>query len=457
MQETGLRTMAHRIEPRAQGTRGNVTCPSIIEIESPNALNSKGNACRLVVSMHDAHLVKAGIEPARTGVAKWTASHTLSRMADGSGSFRIWLRNGSEAFPAMLRAIVEAQHSVRLETYIFSADDLGRRFRDALVQTQQRGVRVRVLVDAVGSYGLSPSFWHPLTNLGGEVRSFNPVTLNRFGIRDHRKLLVCDERVAFIGGFNIAASYDGDGVARGWSDVGLRVESRLAWELAASFEAMFALADFRHKRFIRFRRTAAKRVVRHAAEQLLLSGPGWGINPIREALHRDLVRARDVRIMVAYFLPAWRLRRDLARVIRRGGRVRLLLAGRSDVTVSQLAARSLYQRLLRSGVEIAEYQPQVLHAKLFVVDHSVYLGSANLDPRSLAINYELMVRFQDEALAMEARLLLDAVAEHGKEVELQAWRKSRSLWQKLKERWAYFLLARMDPYIARWQWRALPD
>jgi cardiolipin synthase len=144
-------------------------------------------------------------------------------------------------------------------------------------------------------------------------------------------------------------------------------------------------------------------------------------------------------------------------VVRRGGRVRLLLAGRSDVAVSQLAARSLYRRCLRAGIEISEYQPQVLHAKLFVVDHAVYLGSANLDPRSLAINYELMVRFQDEALAMEARLLLDEIRKHCVEIELNAWRRSRSLWRKLKERWAYFLLARIDPYIARWQWRALPD
>ena len=378
-------------------------------------------------------------------------------MAASLSQTRTWLRNGREAFPAMLAAIDAARHTVRLEKYIFAPDELGLRFRDALVQAQRRGVKVRVLVDAVGSYSLPRNFWASLAEAGGEVRFFNPLALNRFVIRNHRKLLVCDQRVAFIGGFNVAAQYDGDGVTSGWSDLGLRVESPLAAELAASFDEMFALAEFCHKRFIRFRKTQAKRVVHHPGEQLLLSGPGRGVNPIRTALYRDLAAARDVRVVVAYFLPAWRLRRDLARVVRRGGRVRLLLAGQTDVAVSQLAARSLYHRLLRAGVEIAEYQPQVLHAKLFVVDHAVYLGSANLDPRSLAINYELMVRFQDESLAMEARLLLDEMARQSAEIEPGVWRKSRSVWRKLKERWAYFLLARIDPYMARWQWRALPD
>lgn len=382
---------------------------------------------------------------------------TLRRMAADWSQTRTWLRNGREAFPAMLAAIDAARQIVRLETYIFAPDELGVRFRNALTQAQARGAQVRVLVDAVGSYTLSRSFWLPLTSIGGEVRLFNPIALNRFGIRDHRKLLVCDERVAFIGGFNIATEYEGDGVTSGWCDLGLRVESPLAQELAASFDEMFALADFRHKRFIRFRRTAAKKVVQRPAQQLLLSGPGRGFNPIRRALRRDLSRARDVRILVAYFLPTWRLRRDLARVVRRGGRVQLLLAGRTDVTVSQLAAHSLYRRLLKAGIEIAEYQPQVLHAKLFVIDHAVYLGSANLDPRGLAINYELMVRFQDEALAMEARLLLEEISRQCVEVDLGTWRRSRSVWRKLKERWAYFLLARLDPHIARWQWRALPD
>ena len=368
-----------------------------------------------------------------------------------------WLRTGNEVFPAMLAAIDAAQDSVCLETYIFATGSLGQNFLDRLVGAQKRGVRVRVLVDALGSVSLPDSFWSPLREAGGEARFFNPVALNRLGIRNHRKLLVCDEAVAFIGGFNIAPEYEGDGVTRGWRDVGLRLEGPLAIQLAASFDEMFALADFRHKRFVRLRRATLKRPLISASEQLLLSGPGRGRNPIRRSLQRDLARAQNAQFMVAYFLPTGRLLRMVGRAARRGGGVRLLLPGKSDVATSQLAAQSLYRRLLKVGVEIHEYEPQILHAKLFVVDNVVYVGSANLDPRSLSINYELMIRFEQTQMAEEARGLFQECLQHCRRIEPAEWRSSRTLWQRLKQRWAYFLLARIDPYIARRQWRSLPD
>jgi cardiolipin synthase len=368
-----------------------------------------------------------------------------------------WLRTGDETFPAMLAAIDSARASVCLETYIYAAGPLGERFRAALVRAQQRGARVRVLADALGSLSLPDSFWTPLREAGGEARFFNPVALNRLGIRNHRKLLVCDGAVAFIGGFNIAPEYEGDGVARGWRDLGLRVEGYLPAQLAASFDEMFALADFRHKRFVRFRRPTLKRPSASHAEQLLLSGPGRGRNPIRRSLQKDFHRSHNVQIMVAYFLPTGRLRRLFGRVARRGGRVRLLLPGKSDVATSQLAGQSLYRRLLNSGVEIFEYEPQILHAKLFVLNDAVYVGSANFDPRSLSINYELMVRFENPRMADEARAIFGDALEHCRRIDAAEWRRSRTFWQRLKRRWAYFLLARIDPYIARRQWRGLPD
>src|ERR1017187_1323382 len=115
-----------------------------------------------------------------------------------------WLRAGDEIFPAMLAAIDAAQKSVCFEIYIFSDSPLGKRFREALIRARQRGARVRALTDGFGSMLLPGSFWDPLRSAGGEVREFNPIALKRFWIRNHRKLLVCDERVAFVGGFNIA-------------------------------------------------------------------------------------------------------------------------------------------------------------------------------------------------------------------------------------------------------------
>ena len=125
--------------------------------------------------------------------------------------------------------------------------------------------------------------------------------------------------------------------------------------------------------------------------------------------------------------------------------------------LSQLAARSLYRRLLKYGIEIYEYEPQILHAKLIIVDDVVYIGSSNLDSRSLQINYELMIRFQNPEIAKQAREVFAGSQRHCKKIELEAWRKSRSLWKKIKQRFAYWVLVRIDPYFARRLWRSLPD
>jgi cardiolipin synthase len=368
-----------------------------------------------------------------------------------------WLRSGDDAFPAMLSALDAARESIRLETYIFAGDELGRRFRDALVRARQRGVAVSVLVDAVGSIALPGDFWSPLTAAGGSSRVFNPLALHWFAIRDHRKLLVCDGRVAFVGGFNIATEYEGDGVTRGWRDLGLQIEGPLAAELAAAFDAMFARAEFRHKRAARLRRGAARHTVISPTEHLLLGGPGRGRNPIRRSLVTDLKSASLVQVMAAYFLPPWSLRRAFCRAARRGGTVQFLLAGRTDVALSHFAARSLYLRLLKSGAGISEYAPQVLHAKLILVDDAAYVGSANLDPRSLGINYELMLRLTHPPLVAEAREIFSGALALGRRIELEAWKQERGFWERLKERLAYFVLARVDPQVAGRQWRALPD
>src|SRR5258706_4230804 len=248
-----------------------------------------------------------------------------------------WICTGQEVFPAMLEAIDSDRSSICLEVYIFEDSPLGQQFREALVRARKRGASVRVMVDAFGSMSLPDSFWNPLRAVGGEFPFFNPQILNRFGVRDHRKLWVCDKRVAFVGGFNIAPEYDGDGVTSGWCDIGLKIEGPLAAQLAATFQEMFERAESRQQSILHLPKLRSRKTVSSAGEQLLLSGPEKGGSPIKRALRRDLAQARSVQLIVAYFLPTWRLRRALTRVVHTGGKVEMILAGKSDVALSQLA------------------------------------------------------------------------------------------------------------------------
>lgn len=366
-----------------------------------------------------------------------------------------WLRTGDEAFAAMLAAIAAARRSVRFETYIFSAGAPGDEFLEVLLDARQRGVRVQVLLDAFGSLELPDSYWEPLRHLGGEMRWFNPLSLGRFNIRNHRKLLVCDEHTAFVGGFNVSPEWLGDGVNQGWRDLGLELGGAVAGALAVSFDEMYALAEFRHQRFARFRRARARKQVPACDCDLLLSGPGRGRHPIRRALQHDLARARSVQVIAAYFLPPLRLRRALLRAARQGVRVQLILPGKSDVPLMQAAARSLYRRLLAAGVELYEYQPQILHSKFLLLDDTVFVGSANLDPRSFGLNYDLLVRWPNPALAAEARALFADHLSHCRRIERSAWRKERSFWERLRERFARFLFTRVDPFVTRKQLRGM--
>jgi cardiolipin synthase len=276
-------------------------------------------------------------------------------------------------------------------------------------------------------------------------------------VRDHRKLLVCDDAIVFVGGFNIADEYEGDGVTRGWCDLGARIASpALAEALAAAFDELFALADFHRKPLMRLRAYKRKRKIKPTlGGELLLSHPGRGASPFQTALHRDLTPARSVQIISAYFLPTRRVRRYLLRAARNGGRVQLILAGKSDVRISQLAARSLYRRLLKAGVEIYEYQPQILHAKLIVCDGITYLGSSNLDIRSLNLNYELMLRFEDRTIAAGAQEIFERTLKHCRRIDPATWFKSQNWWQRWQHRWAHFMVARIDPLIALRQFRAV--
>jgi cardiolipin synthase A/B len=191
--------------------------------------------------------------------------------------------------------------------------------------------------------------------------------------------------------------------------------------------------------------------------QLLTTAPGRGPFFMRNAIVADMRHAKNADIVSAYFLPPRQMRRELVRIVRRGGRVRLILPGKSDVKLSQTAARKLYQAFLRAGVEIYEYQPQILHTKFFQFDDICYVGSANMDKRSLMINYELLVRVQQEGLAAEGREFFEKALLNCKKIDAHAWRTSRNVWDKAREQWAYWVLARLDPWLSAVQFNVLRD
>ncbi len=367
-----------------------------------------------------------------------------------------WLPTVDEGYRHMLAAIDTARASVRLETYIFKAGGPGERFRAALCAAAARGVPVRVLLDSFGSSELPSNYWDRLRAAGGEVRAFNPLSLRRIVFRNHRKLLVVDESCAVVGGFNIAPEYEGDGVERGWRDLGLALEGAPARCFAATFDVMWDHCEFRHPRGFRLRLSRLKRLLRErGSTEVIATGPGMGRNLFRTLLMRSLRTAREVRITAAYFVPGFRLRRALMRAARRGGRVQLLLAGKSDVPLAQAAGRTFYRPLLRAGIEIAEYTPQILHAKLAIVDDTVFAGSSNLDARSLGINYEIMVRLGNPDLAAEGRALFAADWARARRITREEWRRSRSWIDRWTGAVAWFLLTKVDPWLARRQLRGL--
>ena len=367
-----------------------------------------------------------------------------------------WLPTGAEAYRLMLPAIAAAKHSIRFEMYIYRADASGESFRTALTQAAHRGVRVQLLLDGLGAGGLPDDYWTDLLAGGGEVHIFNPLSVRGFLFRNHRKLLLIDDTVAFIGGFNIADEYNGDGVTRGWRDFGWEVHRPDAVkQLATAFDAMFRAYDLHHRLLHRIRRPLHRPSARHPHGPVLLGAPRLIRNPFGVNLRQALRHAKNVQLISGYFVPNFRLRRALRRVARRGGNVEIILAGQSDVPIAQRAARALYGSLLRAGVKIYEYQPQILHAKLAVVDDAVFAGSANLDIRSFGINYEVMVRVDDPQLATEAREIFAADRSHSVEVTRQGWHTSQSWLTRLRGHWAVFFFTKIDPCLVRLQLRGL--
>lgn len=329
---------------------------------------------------------------------------------------------GPEAFPRMLAAIDAAQQSIHLEVYTFSREGVGEKFLVALSAAAQRGVRVNVVLDGWGSAPDGRYVEARLDAAGCQVRIYHPVRdllRGRFR-RLHRKILLVDGEVVFVGGVNISDEYGhlGPGHAPEVE------EAEAAW-LDLVVEVRGPVAAWLQGRLRGERATPPRGPV-----HLHLSGLGGG-RPLRRRYLKAFGGARrEIRVAHAYFLPDRRFVRSITAAARRGVEVTLLLAGRSDIPLAQAATRRLYHQLLRAGVRIHEWVRSVHHAKAAVVDQAKLLaGSFNLEPFSLA-NLEVLLEVDDAAVARQGRAWIDRRLAESRLVTLETLAR-----RSLLERW----------------------
>jgi len=353
-----------------------------------------------------------------------TTANASWREPDGSGM--ALYSEGDVLFDAMLSDIREARQRVWLESYIFATDEIGRIFVEELAECAARGVDVLVRVDAVGSqWGFSGSSARRLGGSGAHLKWWQPWHWQRprvFQRRNHRKLLIVDERVAYLGGFNISAvsSRRFRGPAR-WRDTHVRLRGPIVTEAAAAFAA-FSKGEADWSGDETRPVYMASNHGRHCRYQ-------W-----RCLLERKFCEARErIWLTTPYFVPDSMTQRNLCAAAVRGVDARILVPAKSDVRLVQWAGRASYSKLLRSGVRIFEYQPRTLHAKTLLVDHDwATVGTANFDYRSFFINYELNLIAQSRNLNAALTALFQDDLFAAQEIRTRPW-GARPLFARLAE------------------------
>jgi len=380
------------------------------------------------------HLARAG---GARFVGAWRKTLRLLRplgAASQENRVRV-LADGDQVFEDMWAAIASASRAVLLNTYILEPDRVGERTLQELERAAARGCRVLLALDAFGSHRVSTARLDALRAAGVRVQLFNPVVrwsspLSRL-VRDHRKILVVDERVAFCGGLNFAEEYAGERHGTGlFRDTQLALEGPCARDLAQLIEPQGRAAP------------AAARA-EGALVLILESHVRRQRRAIQKALRTMLGRALvHCHLTSPYFVPPPRLVRALVHAARRGVDVRVLTSGRSDVPLVRLASQHLYGRLLRRGVRIFELDARVLHAKTVTVD-GVFasVGSFNLDYWSDRRNLEVLVGVLDRQAAgvVEEQFQRDLAG--AREIELKSW-QSRG-WPRRLLHWTAYLLLSM--------------
>lgn len=379
----------------------------------------------------------------------------------GGNRFRL-LENGEEFFPAVFSAIEAARHEVLLETFILFQDKVGLALHAILLDAARRGVQIDVTVDGYGSPDLSADFVGSLTAAGvrfhvfdPRVRLFGRLRTNVFR-RMHRKIVVIDGAKAFVGGINYSADHLADYGPEAKQDYAVEIEGPIVEDIHGF--AREAVADASGGgRWWRRRRPAlpASPPQRHAgnAEAMFVVRDNHEHRDDIERQYRLAMRAarREIFIANAYFFPGYTLLAEMRRAARRGVRVCLILQGQPDMPIVKVAARMLYDHLLRAGVQIYEYCARPLHGKVALADDEwSTVGSSNLDPLSLSLNLEANVMIRDRAFARDLRERLERLVQTScVQIDRQRAVNDRS-WGRLMLSYLAFHALRRFPAWAGW-------
>ncbi|WP_293779017.1 cardiolipin synthase ClsB [uncultured Oxalicibacterium sp.] len=325
------------------------------------------------------------------------------------------LENGEAFFPRVFEAIAAAQKDIYLETFILFDDKVGRALQQALIEAAQRGVEVDMTIDGWGSPDLSEEFISALTQAGVRVHVFDPAPgmFRRVHLfrRLHRKLIVIDDTLGFIGGINFSADHLGDFGPEAKQDYSVEVHGPIVHHMYAFAQAAVKKTRERRRWFRRDRGATPRSF---AEPQGALAAFVWRDNHRNrndiERQYRLAIRLARQRIVIAnaYFFPGYAFLKSLRKAARRGVEVSLILQGNPDMPIVQYAASMLYHHLLSAGVTIYEYCDRPLHGKVALVDDEwATVGSSNLDPLSLALNLEANVMIRDRAFNAELGRSLD--------------------------------------------------
>ena len=340
------------------------------------------------------------------------------------------LHNGIEYFPKLEAAIDSAQQEIYLETYIFEYDRIGIRIVDALTRAAQRNVTVHLLIDGFGSRKLPTKVVQHMLNVGVKILIFRPEILglrrHRFR-RMHRKLVVLDAQIAFVGGINIIDDLDDPEMQAPRFDYAVLIKGPLLLKIHSAARYLWMLVAWAHfkKRWIN--RTVLQQTDKpqgHQCAAFVIRDNLRHRHDIEQVYLDAINNARsEIIIANAYFLPGRHFRQALNKAARRGVCVLLLLQGKIEYRLQHHATHALYGNLLDAGIEIYEYSKSYLHAKVAVIDnHWATVGSSNIDPFSLLLAREANVVINDESFANELRSSLkQAIVEDSVSVIREKW------------------------------------